>query len=139
MWVAQALVYGLVIPWGWALSLPAPFWSEAAAIPLRRSAVLFCWGVLLGIGGVAYGLTLTRLGASFAYSFVFGVTALTGALLPLWVGSVDAPERGTPFAAGMLLVLLAIAGVGVACRRPKERVLHHARMVSSVWPLGKQS
>lgn len=110
MWVAQSVTANVFFPALWAAILPLSFWETAAEILGRRWSLLFGWGIAWGIGGVAYGLALTRLGASFAFSFVFGITTLAGALLPLLFGVVPWPAHGFSFAAGLLICILAIAG-----------------------------
>src|SRR5437763_15173564 len=72
MWVAQAVTSNLLFPLLWAGLLPSQFWSLAATVPATEWLMFYGLGLLWGIGGAAYGLTLTRLGISFAYSFVFG-------------------------------------------------------------------
>lgn len=116
MWMAQAVTSNLLFPLLWAWSLSSGFWRLAADVP--RSHWLACYGlgVLWGMGGVAYGLTLTRLGISFAYSFVFGTTTLAGALLPLLLSLVEAPRRPLIFAAGMAMCLVAIVAIGILRR-----------------------
>src|SRR5258708_7024686 len=108
MWVAQSATSNLLFPLLWAVLLPGTFWSLAAKIPLSHWMAAYAWGVLWGLGGVAYGLTLTTLGISFSYSFVFGTTTLTGALLPLILHRVEKARYPLLFAAGLMLCLLAI-------------------------------
>ena len=110
MWVAQSVIASILLPLLWAALLPPSFWQIAAGIPRHRFLVLFVWGIAWGIGGVAYGLALTRLGASFAYSFVFGIATLAGALLPLFLGAVPRPAHPFSFTAGLLICLLSTAG-----------------------------
>jgi L-rhamnose-H+ transport protein len=110
MWVAQSVTASILFPLLWAALLPSSFWRIAAGIAGHRFLVLFVWGITWGIGGVAYGLALTRLGASFAYSFVFGIATLAGALLPLFFGAVARPAHPFSFTAGLLICLLSTAG-----------------------------
>jgi L-rhamnose-H+ transport protein len=116
LWVAQSLTANILLPGIWAALLPAAFWEQARTIGAERWLGLYAWGIAWGIGGVAYGLTLTRLGASFAYSFVFGGTTVAGALLPLAFGMVEAPAHLSRFAAGLALSVLATAGAALAAR-----------------------
>ncbi len=116
MWVAQAITCSLCAVL-WACLLPLEFWRLAAALPLYHWILCYVFGLLWGVGGVAYGLTLTRLGISFAYSFVFGVTILVGTLLPLWLDSIQRPTKPYAFAGGILLGLVGTAAIGVVRRR----------------------
>lgn len=109
MWVAQSIAASILFPLLWAALPPLSFWQIAAEISGRRWPVLFLWGIAWGIGGVCYGLALTALGASFAYSFVFGIATLAGALLPLLFRAVSQPDNPFAFAAGLLMCLLSTA------------------------------
>lgn len=119
MWVAQAVTCGL---WAllWGCMLPHQMWRLAAVLPLSHWIFCYVLGVLWGVGGVAYGLTLTRLGISFAYSFVFGVTILVGALLPLLFDPAQKLLRPAAFAGGIILGLVGTAAIGIVRRGRSE-------------------
>lgn len=106
MWIAQAVTTNVLFPLLWAALLPATFWQAVVAGGAREWFALMGWGILWGTGGVAYGLALTRLGASFAYSFVFGITILAGAGLPALAHLAPAANP-TRFAAGLAVGALA--------------------------------
>ncbi len=112
MWVAQSVTANVLFPLGWAAVVPAVFWSQAARIPPSHWVAAYAWGLFWGAGGVAWGLTMTRLGIAFANSFVFGVTTLAGALLPLALSAVEGPPRPWLFVAGLILCLLSTALIG---------------------------
>ena len=116
MWVAQSVTSNVLFPLLWAALLPPEFWRLAARLPGSEWLALYGFGLLWGIGGVGYGLTLTRLGLAFSYSFVFGTTTLTGALLPLLLRMVERPARPALFAAGLVLGLLGIVATGLLQR-----------------------
>ncbi len=79
MWVAQSVTANVLFPLGWAVLVPAGFWREAGRMPWPHWLATYGWGLIWGVGGAAWGLSLTRLGIAFANSFVFGVTVLSGA------------------------------------------------------------
>lgn len=112
MWVAQSVTANLLFPLAWAAVVPAAFWMEAAHIPWSHWMVAYGWGLIWGLGGVAWGLTLTRLGMAFSNSFVFGVTVVTGALLPLGVNAVERPPHPSLFGAGLVLCVLTTVLIG---------------------------
>jgi L-rhamnose-H+ transport protein len=122
MWVAQAAACGF---WAllWACIIPRETWRLAAALPLSHWILCYALGVLWGVGGVAYGLTLTRLGISFAYSFVFGVTILVGALLPLLFDPAQGLLRPYAFTGGVVLGVIGTAAIGVVRRGHSENGL----------------
>jgi L-rhamnose-H+ transport protein len=112
MWVAQSVTANVLFPLSWAAVAPAAFWIEAAHIPWSHWIVAYGWGLIWGLGGVAWGLTLTRLGVAFSNTFTFGVTAMTGALLPLAVNAVESPPRPALFGAGLVVCVLATVVIG---------------------------
>lgn len=66
---------------------------------------------------------MTRLGIAFANSFVFGVTALTGATVPVALSAVDDPPHPWLFGAGLLLCLTSTALTGILRRRGERKPL----------------
>ena len=115
-WIAQAVTTNILLPLIWAAFLPLEFWREASTKAPGELLALVAWGILWGAGGIAYGLVLTRLGASFAYSFVFGISTLAGALAPLAFHAVHAPHHPARFACGVALAILSTLICGAAGR-----------------------
>jgi len=139
MWVAQSVTANLLFPLSWAALAPAAFWSQAAHLPRSHWIAAYAWGLIWGMGGAAWGLTMTRLGMAFSNSFVFGVTTMTGALLPLAVNVVESPPRPTLFAAGLALCVLTTVLIGVLRRHggqdpllPMPALFHSYRAIVPV-------
>ena len=112
VWVAQSVIANILLPLVWAAVVPVVFWDQASRVPYSHWVAAYGWGLVWGLGGVAYGLTLTRLGMAFANSFVFGVTIVTGALVPLALHVVASPPHPLRFGAGLLLCVVATALIG---------------------------
>jgi L-rhamnose-H+ transport protein len=112
MWVAQSVTANVLFPLLWAAMVPAAFWTEASHIPWAHWIVAYGWGLIWGLGGVAWGLTMTSLGLAFSNSFTLGVSAMTGALLPLAVNAVGPPPHPLLFGAGLILSVLTTALIG---------------------------
>jgi L-rhamnose-H+ transport protein len=103
--------------------VPAGFWIQAGHLPWSHWLATYGWGLIWGVGGVAWGLALTRLGIAFANSFVFGVTVLSGAALPLALRAVERPPHPRLFAAGLVLCVLSTALIGVFRRQGGQEPL----------------
>lgn len=120
MWVAQAIMANVLLPALWAATLPSSFWNLVLQIETTHWLGLYLLGLAWGVGGVAYGLALTRLGASFAYSFVFGVTTIAGASLPILLHLVSKPARPGYFATGLVACVLSTFGAALVTGRSIE-------------------
>lgn len=120
MWFAQTITSNLVFPLLWASLLPHSFWVHAASVPISTWAASYALGALWGLGGVAYGLTLARLGVFFGNSIVFGITTLAGALLPFAFRVVSRPPRPIAFGTGLTLCLVAVV-ILASLRRGSQR------------------
>jgi L-rhamnose-H+ transport protein len=112
MWVGQSVTANVLFPLVWAALVPATFWNQAAHLPWSHWLSAYGWGLIWGLGGVAWGLTLTRLGMAFSNSFVFGIATATGALLPLMAGAVEGPAHPWLFALGLFLCVLTTIAIG---------------------------
>src|SRR3954466_14541880 len=112
VWVAQSVTANVIFPVAWALVVPDPFWTVALYVPPAHWVSSYGWGLLWGIGGIGYGLILARLGIAFSTGFVFGVTTITGALVPLLFNVIGAPARPWHFVTGLILCVLATALIG---------------------------
>jgi L-rhamnose-H+ transport protein len=113
VWVAQSVMANILLPLVWAAVAPGVFWEQASRVPLSHWLAAYAWGLVWGLGGVTYGLTLTRLGMGFANSFVFGVTIVTGALMPLALNVVASPPHPLRFGAGLVLCVVATGLIGL--------------------------
>lgn len=138
MWIAQATTSNLLFPALFALFLPPRFWFAAASLPASHYWICGALGLLWGVGGIAYGLTLARLGISFAYSFVFGVTTLTGALLPVFLRTVGGPLHPGFFSAGLALSVASVGWIAWLRRscvsvNPMPLPFHSPPYSAAVW------
>ena len=120
MWIGQSVTANVLFPLLWAVFAPAAFWRQAAHLPWSHWLSVYAWGLVWGLGGVAWGLTMTRLGLAFANSFVFGVTTITGTLLPLALKAVDSPPHPWLFAAGLAMCVAAVVTVGILRRHSDQ-------------------
>jgi L-rhamnose-H+ transport protein len=134
MWVAQAVTCFLC-SLAAACCLPADFWRMAAALPLSHWLVCYALGILWGVGGAAYGLTLSRLGISFAFSFVLGTIILVGALFPFAMHAAGHLAKPWLFGAGIFLGLIGTVASGIARRgdRPDDLMAMPFKVLRYRW------
>lgn len=87
-WLAGGFFAWIVCPWAFALLLTR---DPTGAIATQSAAVLgwtFAFGVLWGIGGITFGLTMRYLGISLGSGVALGLCAAFGTLVPPLAKSV---------------------------------------------------
>ena len=115
--IAPALVAMMFVPHLGSVLRDAPgsaiFWT-------------YFWGLMWGVGGLTFGLSLRYLGMSLGYAVALGFCAVFGTLMPpLFAGTIAqtiATRAGQIILLGMALCLAGIAIAGAAGRR-REREL----------------
>jgi L-rhamnose-H+ transport protein len=87
-------------------------WALYAAHP-RESLLTALFGVLWGVGGLTFGLSMRYLGVALGQSLALGTCAGLGTILtPLLLGR--AADLTTAVVAGVVVTLIGIAIIGVA-------------------------
>ena len=82
LWILGGLFSWLLVPWIAAL-LTVPGYAEVlSGASFSTLFWTYIFGVLWGIGGLTFGLTMRYLGLSLGMSIVMGLTSTFGALMP---------------------------------------------------------
>src|SRR5574344_1688552 len=114
-WLVQGIFAWLIFPFlGALLAVPAGH-SLMEVYTSNPSSTLWAmfFGVLLGVGGLTFGLSMRYLGVALGQSIALGTCAGLGTILtPLFTGH---PEDLTmPVIVGVVITLLGIAVIGIA-------------------------
>ncbi len=108
-WVVWACVALMVLPWAVSLNTvrnPVAACLHAPGIQLAR-VVLF--GVLWGIGGLTFGISLSAIGISLGFAIGIGLTVVLGTLIPMAKDlSAVATFSGQCIAVGLFFLLVGI-------------------------------
>ena len=121
-WLIQGVFAWLVFPiLGAMLAVPEgrSLWELYAAYP-TESALTALFGVLWGVGGLTFGLSMRYLGVALGQSIALGTCAAGGTLLGPVLLNAFFPEMGAleslTFAviSGVVVTLLGIAIIGIA-------------------------
>jgi len=125
-WLIQGVLAWVVMPsLVSALTIPS-FLTVFSGVDPKTIALVYLFGVLWGIGGLTFGLSMRYLGMSLGYAVALGFCAAVGTLVPpiiegrflaLWTN-----PSGLAVLAGVLICLAGIAVCGYAGVR-KEREL----------------
>lgn len=114
-WLVQGVFAWLVFPiLGAMLAVPEghSLWELYAAYP-KQSALTALFGVLWGVGGLTFGLSMRYLGVALGQSIALGTCAGLGTVLtPLLLGRPG--DLTTAVVSGVIVTLLGIAVIGVA-------------------------
>ena len=126
-WLAQAFFCWLTIPWiGAYLSMPEHFWTVLAEAPRDAMVMSYGLGVVYGIGGIAFGVSIRYIGFSLTYAIAIGFSCLIGTLfMPLINGVLEEKlhqDGGLLVVGGVILGFFAMILTGIAGFR-KEREL----------------
>ncbi|WP_028006884.1 L-rhamnose/proton symporter RhaT [Solimonas flava] len=81
-WIVGGLCSWLIVPWLAAWLTIDGFAAIIAATPAATLFWTYLLGVLWGIGGLTFGLTMRYLGLSLGMSVVLGLCSAFGALIP---------------------------------------------------------
>jgi L-rhamnose-H+ transport protein len=118
-WLAGGFFSWIIAPWILGLLLTRDLFQVLSEAP--ASALLWAafFGLLWGVGGLTFGLTMRYLGLSLGMAVVLGLCAAFGTLVPPLFGGVFFTQvLGTPsgriILGGVFICLLGITAAGVA-------------------------
>ncbi|MCR5071844.1 MAG: rhamnose/proton symporter RhaT [Bacteroidales bacterium] len=114
-WLVQGVFAWLLFPLlGALLAVPAgeSLFALFAAHP-RESLLTIFFGILWGIGGLTFGLSMRYLGVALGQSIALGTCSALGAILgPIFTG--HAADLTSAVIIGVIVTLVGIAIIGVA-------------------------
>src|SRR5215469_7145586 len=126
-WLAGGFFSWIIAPWILASFLTKDLFAVLGQAPRPALFWAFFFGLLWGVGGLTFGLTMRYLGLSLGMAVVLGLCAAFGTLMPpifsgVFFTQVLGTSSGRVILAGVFVCLLGIAAAGVAgiC---KERVM----------------
>ena len=121
-WIVQGVFAWLVFPLlGALLAVPAgeSLFAMYAAHPAEALKTIF-FGILWGVGGLTFGLSMRYLGVALGQSIALGTCAGLGTILtPVFTGNTS--DLTAPVIVGVVVTLIGIAIIGAAgARKSKE-------------------
>ncbi|MBN1488594.1 MAG: L-rhamnose/proton symporter RhaT [Phycisphaerae bacterium] len=144
-WLVGGVFSWILAPWIVALLTTPDVLGVLRETPLDTLGKTYLFGVLWGIGGLTFGLSMRYLGMSLGYALALGFCAAFGTLVPPIVGG-QMPEllrtgSGLTTLAGIGICLLGIAvcgRAGVAKERElpaesKQATIREFNFAKGVW------
>ncbi len=134
-WLAGGFFSWIIAPWFFLLLITPGSVAAITEAPSRSLRWTYFFGVLWGIGGLTFGLTMRYLGIALGYGIALGFCAAFGTLIPpLYNGElnqISATSAGLIVLFGVAVCLAGIALSGAA-GMSKERELSEEQKKSSV-------
>ena len=117
-WLISGFFAWLIAPWIVAFITVPDLMTVIVNAPHKSMVWCYLYGVLWGIGGLTFGLTMRYLGMSLGYALALGLTAAFGTVVPpLYFGTFGAmvaSVSGTVTLGGVVICLAGIAVCGWA-------------------------
>jgi L-rhamnose-H+ transport protein len=118
-WLVGGFFSWIIAPWILAMALTRDLFQVLSE---TRGSTIFwviLFGLLWGVGGLTFGLTMRYLGLSLGMAVVLGLCAAFGTLMPpifsgLFFTQVLGTSSGRVILVGVFVCLLGIAAAGVA-------------------------
>jgi L-rhamnose-H+ transport protein len=118
-WLAGGFFSWIFAPWilGWVMTKDLP--AVLLQAPPSTLFWTFFFGLMWGVGGLTFGLTMRYLGLSLGMAMVLGLCAAFGTLMPpifrgQFMTQVVQTSSGRVILLGILVCLLGIAAAGLA-------------------------
>lgn len=125
-WLAGGFFSWIIAPWVMALLLCPHLLVVLMTAPRSAVGFAYLFGVLWGVGGLTFGLSMRYLGMSLGYALALGFCAAFGTMIPPLV-KFELPLMAVTHAGQVLLlgVLVCMAGIALCARAglAKEREL----------------
>lgn len=81
-WLVGGFFSWIIAPWAFALILTNDLSGVLSRAPSRALFWAWFFGLLWGLGGLTFGLTMRYLGMSLGYGVALGICAVCGTLIP---------------------------------------------------------
>jgi L-rhamnose-H+ transport protein len=126
-WLTGGFFSWIIAPWFFALLITEDLWAVFSETPASTLFWTMFFGLLWGVGGLTFGLTMRFLGLSLGFAMVLGLCAAFGTLIPPifrgeFMTQVIGTTSGRVILLGVFVCLLGIAVAGLA-GISKERVM----------------
>jgi L-rhamnose-H+ transport protein len=118
-WLVGGVFSWIIAPWFLGSLLTRDLLSVLSETPSRTLFWAFFFGLLWGIGGLTFGLTMRFLGLSLGMAVALGLCAAFGTLMPpifsgVFMTQVLGTKSGQVILVGIFVCLLGISTAGLA-------------------------
>jgi L-rhamnose-H+ transport protein len=135
-WLVGGFFSWIIAPWLFALAMTSDLFAVLREAPMHSILWTYAFGVLWGLGGLTFGLTMRYLGMSLGMAVALGYTAAFGTLMPPifrgeFARQVLGTRSGLVILGGVCACLVGIAFAGAA-GVSKEREMSEEQKHASI-------
>lgn len=135
-WLTGGVFSWIIAPWLFASLQTKDLLAVLGETPAKTLGVVYLFGVLWGMGGLTFGLTMRYLGMSLGMAVALGYTAAFGTMVPPIVKG-ELMTKILPTLSGQVVVfgvLVCLAGIAVAgmAGMSKEREMSEEAKKASI-------
>jgi L-rhamnose-H+ transport protein len=118
-WLVGGFFSWIIAPWLLGFFLTRDLFAVLSEAPAKTIFWAVFFGLLWGVGGLTFGLTMRYLGLSLGMAVALGLCAAFGTLMPpifsgVFLSQVLGTSSGRVILTGVFVCLLGIAAAGVA-------------------------
>ncbi len=114
-WLVGGIFAWIVAPWTAAFLTVPDLFKVLSTSPAGSMAASFIFGVLWGVGGLTFGLSMRYLGMSLGYALALGYCAAFGTIIPpVYFGTFGALLTSVSGLVTLGGVLICLTGIAVA-------------------------
>src|SRR5690348_14037239 len=118
-WLVGGFFSWIIVPWILAFTMTRDLMRVLHEAPPSSILWAYIFGVLWGLGGLTFGLTMRYLGMSLGMAVALGYTAAFGTLMPpifrgQFATEVPGTLSGRTILAGVAICMLGIVFAGMA-------------------------
>ncbi|MGJ8691802.1 MAG: L-rhamnose/proton symporter RhaT [Thalassotalea sp.] len=130
-WMIGGFFSWIIAPWLFAMAI-LPQTTEILSQASTSSLLwTFGFGLLWGVGGLTFGLTMRYLGVALGYSLALGISAIIGTLVPPLfngeLGAIAASSSGQVMLLGVFICLMGIVLTGKAGTSKQNELSEEAK------------
>lgn len=117
-WLINGIFSWIIMPWVIGFVTVPGLLSLLLDAPIKNVVLCYLFGVLWGVGGLTFGLSMRYLGMSLGYAITLGLCAAFGTIIPPiydgTFGGLLATASGLTTLGGVMVCLIGIAVCGWA-------------------------
>ena len=134
-WLVGGFFSWIIAPWVLALILVPDLMGVLRDMPGKSVMWTYLFGVMWGVGGLTFGLSMRYLGMSLGYAIALGMCAVFGTLVPpIYSGKIVVVVQSLAGWVALLGIGVCVAGIAISGMAgvAKERELSEEQKKSTI-------